>query len=247
MSRCLAWLVHAYTALGLVCAAAIFVLIVRGGDESFRAAFALMTVATAIDATDGWLARAVRVKAVLPGFDGSKLDDLTDFVTYTCLPLALLWRAGVLPPAWQGWLLAPLIASAYGFCQTQAKTADHYFLGFPSYWNIVALYVYLLRMPAPGTLALLLSLAVLTFIPSRYLYPSRAGGRWSTLTNVLGCLWFLELVQILRSWTATPRWLVVASLVFPAYYMLLSWVISIRMWRLRPRAKGRRPKAGSEW
>ncbi len=199
-----------------------------------------MIVATAIDATDGWLARAVSVKSVLPGFDGSKLDDLTDFLTYTCLPLALLWRAGVLPPAWQAWLLAPLIASAYGFCQAQAKTADHYFLGFPSYWNIVALYVYLLRMPAPGTLALLLSLAALTFIPSRYLYPSRAGGRWSLLTNVLGCLWLLELLQILWLWTATPRWLVVVSLVFPAYYMILSWAISIRLWRRgRPQAEPR--------
>jgi phosphatidylcholine synthase len=230
MSRTLAWFAHAYTALGLVCAAAIFVLIVRGGDDAFRLAFALMVVATAIDATDGWLARAVRVKSVLPGFDGSKLDDLTDFLTYACLPLALIWRAGVLPPAWQVWLLAPLIASAYGFCQAQAKTADHYFLGFPSYWNIVALYVYLLRMPATGTLALLLSLAALTFIPSRYLYPSRAG-RWSLLTNVLGCAWTAVLLRVLWSWHATPRWLVVASLAFPAYYLTVSWAISIAHWR----------------
>jgi phosphatidylcholine synthase len=239
MSRFLAWLAHAYTASGLVLAAAIFVLIVRGGDESFRAAFALMIAATAIDATDGWLARAVRVKSVLPGFDGSKLDDLIDFLTYTCLPLALLWRAGVLPPAWQAWLLAPLVASAYGFCQANAKTDDHYFLGFPSYWNIVAFYVYLLRMPASWTLALLLTLAVLTFVPTRYLYPSRAG-RWSLLTNVLGCAWTATLVLILAQSNGAPRWHVVASLAFPAYYLIVSWAISIARWR-RSRASAGGP------
>jgi len=226
MSKLLAWLAHAYTALGLVCAAGIFVLIVRGGDEAFRGAFALMMVATFIDATDGWLARAVKVKEVLPRVDGSKLDDLIDFLTYTCLPLALIWRAGLLPGL-EVWLLAPLVASAYGFSQTEAKTADHYFLGFPSYWNIVALYVYLLPMRPAWTLALLLALAVLTFVPARYLYPSRAG-RWSLLTNALASAWLVVLLAILVRWSAAPRWLVTASLAFPAYYMILSWAITIR-------------------
>jgi len=244
MQKVLAWLAHAYTAIGLVCAAAIFALIVRGGDESFRAAFALMVLATAIDATDGWLARRARVGDVTPGFDGGKLDDLIDFLTYTCLPLGLLWRAGVLSPPLQPLLLVPLVASAYGFSQVHAKTEDHYFLGFPSYWNIVAAYVYLLRMPEAWTLALVLGLAVLTFVPSRYLYPSRAG-RWSLLTNVLGAGWLLALLQILWSWSATPHWLVVASLAFPAYYMVLSWAISIRLWLAPPAPERRRSQAGS--
>jgi phosphatidylcholine synthase len=79
----------------------------------------------------------------------------------------------------------PLVASAYGFCQTEAKTDDSYFLGFPSYWNIVALYLYLLRMPSGWAVALLLVLAVLTFVPARYLYTT-AGGRFGLFTNVFG-------------------------------------------------------------
>ncbi|HEX3646221.1 MAG TPA: hypothetical protein VHT95_11485, partial [Vicinamibacterales bacterium] len=78
MQKLLAWLAHLYTAMGLVCAAGMAVLIVRGGDASFRGAFLLMMVATAIDATDGWLARRARVQDVLPGFDGSALDNLID-------------------------------------------------------------------------------------------------------------------------------------------------------------------------
>src|SRR5581483_3628120 len=57
----LAWGVHLYTALGLVCAAGVAVRLVEGGDEAFRAAFWLMGLATLIDATDGTLARAIRI------------------------------------------------------------------------------------------------------------------------------------------------------------------------------------------
>ena len=89
-----AWLAHLYTAMGFVCAAGIAVLIVRGGDESFRWAFLLMMIATAIDATDGWLARRARVKEVLPHFDGAALDNLIDFHTYASLPLLLLVAGG---------------------------------------------------------------------------------------------------------------------------------------------------------
>jgi phosphatidylcholine synthase len=138
----------------------------------------------------------------------------------------------VLPGPWQLWLLAPLVASAYGFCQVHAKTEDHYFLGFPSYWNIVAFYLYVLRAPAAVALTLILALSVLTFVPSRYLYPSRAG-RWALPTNLLGSAWLVSLLAILWLWAASPRWLVAGSLAFPTYYMVASWALSFRIWRSR--------------
>jgi len=95
--KTLAWAVHLFTSLGLVAAAGIAVLIVRGGDVAFRAAFGLMCIATLIDAADGTLARRARIREVLPDFDGRRLDDIIDFQTYTSLPLLLIWRAGILP------------------------------------------------------------------------------------------------------------------------------------------------------
>jgi phosphatidylcholine synthase len=225
-----AWLAHAYTALGLLGAAAIFWLLVEGGDQAFRLAFLVMAAATVIDATDGWLARRARVSEILPGFDGRRLDDLIDFQTYTCLPLALVWRAGVLSPALQPFLLVPLVASAYGFCQVHAKTDDKYFLGFPSYWNIVAFYLYVLHLSETASLAVVLVLAGLTFMPTRYLYTSY-GGRWALLTNAFAAAWLVSVLAILWMWGEAPRWFVHASLSFPAYYMLLSWAISYRHWR----------------
>jgi phosphatidylcholine synthase len=234
----LAWCVHAYTALGLVAAAGMAVLIVRGGDEAFRDAFALMVVATLIDATDGTFARLVRVKQVLPGFDGRRLDDLIDFLTFTSLPLLLVWRADLLPPGGELCLLFALLASAYGFCQTDVKTPDGYFLGFPSYWNIVAFYLFALR-PLPGWLSVTLVVvpALLTFIPSRYLYPSQHG-RLNRVTTLLAIPWLGLLIAVLwylgrdgeRAW-----WLALVSLYYPVYYLLASWGISLALWR-RPRS-----------
>jgi phosphatidylcholine synthase len=226
------------------------VLIVRGDGESFRWAFGLMLAATLIDATDGTLARRVRVKEVLPGFDGRRLDDLVDFLTYTFLPLFLVWRARLLPPGQEAWLLLPLLASAYGFCQVSAKTDDGYFLGFPSYWNLVAFYLYVLQ-PLPGWLALavVVTLALLTFVPTRYLYPAQ-GGRLNRLTNVLGVAWAALLLAVLWELPAAApgaeappegpaRRLGLLSLSFPLYYLVVSWAVSLRLWRTRRRARRR--------
>jgi phosphatidylcholine synthase len=216
----LAWCVHFYTAMGLLAAALIAVLIVRGGDASFRQAFRLMILATFIDSTDGWLARRARVKQILPGFDGRKLDDIVDFLNYTSLPLLLLWRAGLLEGGYAWWLLLPLLASAYGFSQVDAKTADGFFLGFPSYWNVVALYLYLLRPPDWP--------ALLIIISTRYLYPSQRAP-FSKLTIILCALWALLLIFILTGVVLESRWPVLLSLIFPIYYMLLSWAITLRL------------------
>ena len=84
MRTFLAWCAHAYTALGLVATAGIAVTIFF---EQYHLSFWLMLAATVIDATDGAFARTVKVKEVLPHFDGRRLDDLIDFHTYTTLPL----------------------------------------------------------------------------------------------------------------------------------------------------------------
>jgi phosphatidylcholine synthase len=226
-AKLFAWLVHLYTAMGLVCAAGIAVLIVRGGDGSFRRAFLLMLVATAIDATDGWLARKARVKEVLPQFSGRTLDDVVDFQTYTALPLLLLWRAEVVPADAAWVLLAPLLASAYGFSQVNAKTDDGYFLGFPSYWNIVAFYLYLLHPPAGISVALLLTLATLTFVPTRYIYATQ-GGAFATLINVGAAAWVVAIVWILIGPTNERRTLTLVSLIYPITYLALSGVVTMR-------------------
>ena len=259
-NKLLAWFVHFYTALGLVAAGGMAVAIVNGTPAAFRLAFALMLIACVIDATDGTLARYFRVKEVLPNFDGRRLDDLIDFHTYTSLPLLLVWQARLLPEGYDLWLLLPLLASAYGFCQVNVKTEDGYFLGFPSYWNIIAFYLYVLKPPGPLALGVLIFFAVLTFVPARYLYPTHRGrlNRW---TNQLGAVWCVLLIWILArlpdaplppaadppqpvlpnadSTTLAIAW---ASLAFPAYYLLVSWYISLRIVLRARRLQSSKPR-----
>ena len=218
--RLLAWGVHLYTAAGLVLAAVATVLVVRGSDAGFRAAFGVLMVAVLVDATDGWLARRARVQEVLPGFDGRRLDDIIDFHTYVSIPLLLLWRAGLLPASLAWLLLAPLMASALGFARTEAKTADGFFLGFPSYWNVVAFYLYFLR-PRPWLSAtVLLGFAVLTLLPWRYLNLA-APGRRSGLMLILAAGWGLLLAATLTGVVGGTAW-ILASLVFPGIYLIES-------------------------
>ena len=227
MKKLLAWLVHVYTALGLVCAAVMAVLILRGDAASFRKALFLMMVATAIDATDGWLARKARVKEVLPGFDGRALDDLIDFHAYTSVPLLLIWRAALLPGHLAWLLLLPLLSSAYGFSQVHAKTADGFFLGFPSYWNVVSFYLYVFHRDAWVSVALIVTLAVLTFIPTPYIYATR-GGPFARLINIGAVFWFMLLGLVLLGFGGDPRTLALVSLVYPLTYLALSAAVAFR-------------------
>jgi phosphatidylcholine synthase len=233
MHKVFAWLAHLYTAMGLVCAAGIVVLIVRGDDRSFRMAFLLMMIATAIDATDGWFARRARVKEALPNFDGAALDNLIDFHTYTSLPLLLLWRSGIVPGVSASVLVLPLLSSAYGFSQTNAKTDDGFFLGFPSYWNIVAFYLYVFHAPIWLSVPLIVTLAVLTFVPTPYLYATR-GGPFARLINAGAAVWFVLLGLILFG--PAQQTLAVISLIYPLMYMALSATVTVRGRRaiLRP-------------
>lgn len=214
-----AWLVHLYTALGAVVG---FFTILAIEQANFREAFYLMAFAVIIDASDGTLARAARVKELIPWFDGNLLDEIVDYFNYVIVPCLFLLRANLLPPQDALWLAAlPLLASAYGFCQKDAKSADSFFLGFPSYWNIVVFYLYVLKTPLWVNAFLILTLSILVFVPIKYIYPSRSP-RFRKQTNVLGSLWGVAIVYVIYRLPDPPRALLLASVSFPAYYIALS-------------------------
>src|SRR5262249_50945876 len=225
MEKTFAWFVHAYTAAGLLAAAGMAVFIVQGGDDSFRWAFMMMVIATAIDSTDGWLARRARVKEVLPDFDGRTLDDLTDFHTYTSMPLLLMWRAELLPGHFAWLLLFALLASAYGFSRTDAKTPDGFFLGFPSYWNVVAFYLYLLTPPVWVSLSIVIACAVLPFVPIPDLYMTRVGP-FAKLMLITGTVWAAVTAVIILRPASERRTLALISLAYPLLYVALSWIVA---------------------
>lgn len=165
------WLVHAFTAsgayVGVLSLLAIF-------QEKYIQAFWLMGIAIVIDAVDGMFARRIQIKVAVPRIDGALLDNIVDFFNYTIVPVVFILVSNIIPKGWE-YICAFIIilSSAYQFTQVDAKTSDHFFKGFPSYWNIAVFYLFFWQMEPSVNLIVLLVLAALSFIPIKYVYPSR--------------------------------------------------------------------------
>ena len=127
-----------------------------------RPAFLLLILTLLIDATDGIFARRVRVKETLPRFDGAMVDNLIDVLNYVWIPVFIMVSQDLLPHPL--WLSVPVLAAMYAYGQVDMKTENAFCLGFPSYWNIIALYMFWLN-PIPLIAVLLVVIpAALTFI-----------------------------------------------------------------------------------
>jgi phosphatidylcholine synthase len=220
-----AWLVHVYTASGIVFA---FLAARAFLDFDYRLGFLWLWLQVVVDATDGLLARRMRVRERIPWFDGAKLDDIADYLTYVFVPALFVWRGAVVPNAWVLPVVsAILLSSAYGFNRTDAKTSDHFFTGFPSYWNIVAFYLLVARWPSGVNAAILLVFAALVFVPVRYIYPSRTPV-WRAATNVGGAIWAGLMLLMLWQYPAVSSPVFWSSLAYPAYYFALSLWLHFR-------------------
>ncbi len=221
-------LVHLYTAMGSVLGLLIVLAAVTGETV---AALWLALIALVVDGTDGMLARAMRVKDRMPWFDGARLDDIVDYLTYVFAPVVLLYMNGFIPVGVAGLAVAsmPLLASSYQFCRVDAKTEDHCFMGFPSYWNVVAFYAVVTDLSVAVVTVLLVFCSAMVFVPFRYLYPSRT--RTLRRTNLsLTAVWLVTYAVLLWQMPDPhPAW-IAASLLYIVYYAAVSGYLS---WKAR--------------
>jgi len=216
----LAWGVHLFTAAGALLGAGALLAI---GREQWSACLLLMLAALFIDAVDGMLARAADVSERIPGIDGRRLDDMVDYLNYVIVPVVFLVATGAL--AHWSWGALPILASAYGFSQAEAKTADGFFLGFPSYWNVLAIYVHLLGISPAACGALVVLFSALVFVPLKYVYPSQLRV-WRGTTFSLASFCFAAVGwAVIDPEVGRRLHLVELSLIFPAWYLGLSWRI----------------------
>jgi phosphatidylcholine synthase len=214
-----AWGVHLVTASGAILALLSLIAIL---EQQWVQAFVLMAASLVVDSIDGTLARLVKVKKALPRFDGALLDNIIDYITYVLVPAFFLYGASLLPEM----LVIPgaslvILVSSYQFCQADAKTEDHYFKGFPSYWNIIVFYLFILELSPWVNLAIIVVLSALVFIPIKYIYPSRAP-KYQHLTLTLAALWAAFCAVILTQIPNQNPLLVWGSLLFAVYYVGIS-------------------------
>jgi phosphatidylcholine synthase len=218
--RIKAFLVHVYTASTTVILLAAMAFLL---DGKLAEAMFTMLLSNIIDGTDGFLARRYHVKRMVPQFDGRTMDDIVDYVAYVFLPMAFMLKAGMLlePAVLFGSL--PLLASAFGFARVDAKLDDDgFFVGFPSYWNIVVAYFFLAGSPAWLNTLIIAVLSVMVFIPTRYIYITRFP-RFRRAHFTAAALSGIALLAALLLQGQARQALLLISLVYPIFYLLYSF------------------------
>lgn len=215
----LAYAVHLFTATGAVWG---FMALLAVFDHDWRMMIFWMIASVLVDSLDGMLARWLDVKTYATGVDGALMDNIIDYLTYVIVPALFLIQADVLPEGVRMFsACAILLASAYQFTQTGAKTDDHYFKGFPSYWNLVVVYMLVMGLNPWINFILLMLLTVLVFVPVKYIYPSR-NTYLRRLTLGLTYLYGIISIWGIVQYPNVPRWTIWASLLYVVYYTVIS-------------------------
>ena len=214
--------VHLFTATGAVWG---FLAILAIFQHEWRLSILWMILAIMVDGFDGMLARKADVKTYASGIDGALLDNILDYLNYVIVPALFLVESGILPELYKlpvAFLI--LITSAYQFTQVDAKTDEthsYFFKGFPSYWNVVVLYMLAMRLNPWVNLAILVFFNILVFVPIKYVYPSR-DTRLKKLTLILSYIYGIIGVWAIMQYPDVPGWVVGVSFLYVAYYIALS-------------------------
>ena len=233
-----AYAVHVLTASGVVFAF-LAAAEVAGAQPDARWVFVWLLVAGVIDAVDGPLARRWEVGRYAPNISGRTIDDIVDYLTFTFIPLLLVWRMDWLPGSGALFVAGAMGVSLLGFANAGAKQeAEGFFLGFPSYWNVVAFYVGLWAAPAYApagpvvSAALVVLLAALTVLPVRFIYPNQAPRPWKGAVVYGAAAWLALLLFMLfyYPYPQAPVGVMLLSCVYPLFYLGLSAVLD---WKSR--------------
>ncbi|HYE29094.1 MAG TPA: CDP-alcohol phosphatidyltransferase family protein [Allosphingosinicella sp.] len=189
-----AWLVHLFTASGVVLA---FLALTAIDQGQWRLALLWLLAALAIDGVDGTMARLARVREHVPRIDGEAFDLIVDYLNYVFVPAIFICRGGLVPPALALPLAAAiLLSSVYVFVRRDMKTDDNYFRGFPALWNVVALYLFAVRPGPEAGAAVVLLFALLSFAPIRFVHPFRVRD-FQPWLKLLALLWAAATLALL--------------------------------------------------
>ena len=212
-----AFAVHVFTACGAVLGLLALIL-ATGGHWTMM--FACLGLALLVDGVDGPMARRFKVGEALPRWNGEALDLVVDFVTYVFVPAYAIAASGYLPFAFAVPLSAVIVVTgAIYFADRSMKTEDSYFCGFPAVWNLAAFYLYVMTPPPWLAAGSVLALAILTFVPVRFLHPLRVK-RGRPLNIALLILWALLALFALMTNLEPGDYVRAALLAIGLYFML---------------------------
>jgi phosphatidylcholine synthase len=212
----LAFAVHVFTASG---AALGLLALLAAVKLNWTLTFCFLGAALFVDGVDGTIARRLKVAERLPRWSGDTLDLVVDFVTYVFVPAYLVAIGGLLPPL-AALPLAALICvvGALYFADRRMKTGDNYFRGFPAVWNAPVFYLFLLRPDPWISAAVIIALAILTFVPFPFVHPFRVR-RLRAFSALLIVAWAALAAVALIHDMVPPAWVTVALCAIAVYFL----------------------------
>ena len=178
--------IHILTASG---AALSLFAMVAAMQDNWRLAFFWLGAALIVDGIDGPIARHFKVGEALPRWNGAALDFVIDYTSYVFVPALIIARGTGLSVEW-GAIAGAIVAitGALYFADTRMKLPDCSFRGFPAAWNMAIFVIFVMSPPATISLAIVITLAVLTFSPIQFVHPLRVV-RWRTTTLIVTAAW----------------------------------------------------------
>ena len=164
-------LVHFLTGSGIIFSFLALVCVIEGYKLQ---TFMFLGVALIIDIIDGTLARRYKIDVIFPNIDGKTLDTIIDYINYILIPCIMLYKFNYLPQNFS--LIIPIVIlciSLYSYINIKLIDASFSYLGFPSIWNIILLYLEILSFNKWINLLIIIFFVFLKFVPFKVLHPMR--------------------------------------------------------------------------
>lgn len=203
-----AWSVHLLTLSGIAWACLAMIALLHGELVQM---WLWLGIALVVDSVDGTLARKADVQAHTPGFDGTVLDIVVDYLTWTFIPALFMYL--YLPFGADWWATTAFVlicvSSAFCYCNVSLKTPDNYFMGFPAAWNIVAVALWILGTGAVLNTVITLALAALTVAPLAFVHPFRVARLMPV--NIIAALGWIATSAVLVSQHPEHHWMLLTG------------------------------------
>ncbi len=166
-----ACLVHIFTGSGIIFSFMALVSVIEGYK---LLTFMFLGIALLVDIVDGTLARKYKTEMIFPNIDGKTLDTIIDYINYIFIPCTMIFKFKYLPPNFT--IIIPIVVicvSLYSYVNTKLVDTSFSYLGFPSIWNVVLLYLEILNFNQWMNLFIILLFILLKFVPFKVLHPMR--------------------------------------------------------------------------
>ena len=189
-------LVHFLTGSGIIFSFLALVSVIEGYKLQ---TFMFLGVALIIDIIDGTLARKYKIDVIFPNIDGKTLDTIIDYINYILIPCIMLYKFNYLPQNFS--LIIPIVIlciSLYSYINIKLIDASFSYLGFPSIWNIILLYLEILSFNKWINLLIIIFFVFLKFIPFKVLHPMRFPKLKKTNITLLFGTIFTSLVLLIN-------------------------------------------------